>query len=75
MTNEMKMRNPYLLTSFLISARVARRLWKTVMFSFRDGAYAWETKDFLVEQERVEDVQLKQKTDKGRYAEEESSDG
>ena len=45
-----------------------------MIFSFRDGAYAWETKDFFVEQERVEDVQLEQKTYKGRYAEEESSD-
>ena len=45
-----------------------------VMFSFRNGAYAWEAKDFLIEQERVEDVQLEQKTYKGRYAEEESSD-
>ena len=49
-------------------------LWQTVMFSFRDGAYAWETKDFFVEQERVEDVQLEQKTHKGRYSEEERSD-
>ena len=49
-------------------------LWQTVMFSFRDGAYAWETKDFLIEQGRVEDVQLEQKTHKGRYSEEERSD-
>ena len=49
-------------------------LWQTVMFSFRDGAYAWEIKDFLIEQGRVEDVQLEQKTHKGRYSEEERSD-
>merc|ERR1712111_295932 len=33
-----------------------------VMFSFKDGSYAWEAKDFLIEQERVEDVQLEGKT-------------
>ena len=45
-----------------------------VMFSFKDGSYAWEAKDFLIEQERIEDVQLEQQTYKGRYAEEEESD-
>ena len=45
-----------------------------VMFSFKDGSYAWEAKDFLLEQERIEDVQLEQQTYKGRYAQEESSD-
>jgi len=45
-----------------------------VMFSFRDGSVAWEAKDFLIEQERIEDVQLEQQTYKGKYAEEESSD-
>merc|ERR1719259_1485774 len=45
-----------------------------VMFSFRDGAYAWEAKDFLIEQERVEDVQLEGQTYKGRYAEDSESD-
>jgi len=40
-----------------------------VMFMFRDGGYAWEAKDYLIEQERVEDVQLEQKTYKGKYAE------
>ena len=44
------------------------------MFSFKDGSYAWEAKDFLLEQERIEDVQLEQQTYKGRYAQEESSD-
>merc|ERR1712066_267112 len=39
-----------------------------VMFSFKDGSYAWETKDFLTEQERVEDVQLEGKTFKGKFA-------
>jgi len=41
----------------------------TVMFLFRDGANAWEAKDYLVEQERVEEVQLEQQTYKGKYAE------
>merc|ERR1719464_2701419 len=45
-----------------------------VMFSFKDGSYAWEAKDFLIEQERIEDVQLEQQTYKGNYAEEEESD-
>merc|ERR1711878_127212 len=40
-----------------------------VMFSFKDGSYAWEAKDFLLEQERVEDVQLEGKTFKGKFAE------
>ena len=40
-----------------------------VMFSFKDGSYAWEAKDFLIEQERVEDVQLEGKTFKGNFAE------
>ena len=33
------------------------------------GSYAWEAKDFLIEQERVEDVQLEGKTFKGKFAE------
>merc|ERR1712183_1252463 len=41
----------------------------TVMFLFRDGANAWEAKDYLVEQERVEEVQLEQQTYKGKFAE------
>ena len=45
-----------------------------VMFSFRDGAYAWEAKEFLIEQERVEDVQLEQQTYKGKFAEDSESD-
>merc|ERR1712173_45270 len=40
-----------------------------VMFSFKDGSYAWEAKDFLLEQERVEDVQLEGQTFKGKFAE------
>merc|ERR1712115_752446 len=39
-----------------------------VMFMFRDGAYAWEAKDFLIEQERCEEVQLEQQTYKGNFA-------
>merc|ERR1712244_181118 len=41
---------------------------RRVMFSFKDGSYAWEAKDFLIEQERVEDVQLEGKAYKGKYA-------
>ena len=40
-----------------------------VMFMFRDGQLAWEAKEYLLEQERIEDVQLEQKTYKGKYAE------
>ena len=39
-----------------------------VMFMFRDGKYAWDAKDFLVDQERCEEVQLEQQTYKGKYA-------
>jgi len=39
-----------------------------VMFMFRDGAHAWEAKDFLLDQERVEDVQLEQQTYYGKYS-------
>ena len=46
------------------------------MFMFRDGGYAWEAKDFLVEQERCEEVQLEQQTYKNKLYDtgEESSD-
>merc|ERR1712107_270376 len=37
-----------------------------VMFLFHDGADAWEAKDFFVEQERCEEVQLEQKTYHGK---------
>merc|ERR1712002_1015312 len=39
-----------------------------VMFMFRDGGYAWEAKDFLLDQERCEEVQLEQQTYKGKFA-------
>merc|ERR1712059_128787 len=39
-----------------------------VMFMFRDGVYAWEAKDFLVEQERCEEVQLEQQTYHGKFS-------
>ena len=45
-----------------------------VMFSFKDGAVACEARDFLLEQERVEDVQLEGQTYKGKYAEDSESD-
>merc|ERR1711963_495304 len=37
-----------------------------VMFLFHDGADAWEAKDFFVEQDRREEVQLEQKTYHGK---------
>merc|ERR1712190_623950 len=37
-----------------------------VMFLFHDGAGAWEAKDFFVEQDRCEEVQLEQKTYHGK---------
>lgn len=39
-----------------------------VMFLFKDGAAAWDAKDFLLEQERCEDVQLEQQTYHGKYS-------
>lgn len=39
-----------------------------VMFMFRDGAYAWEAKEFLLEQERCEEVQLEQQTFHGKFS-------
>merc|ERR1712158_201042 len=39
-----------------------------VMFLFHDGADAWEAKDFFVEQDRCEEVQLEQKTYHGKYS-------
>merc|ERR1712018_385196 len=39
-----------------------------VMFLFQDGADAWEAKDFFIEQERCEEVQLEQKTYHGKYS-------
>merc|ERR1719245_3030261 len=41
-----------------------------VMFMFRDGSHAWEAKDFLLEQERCEDVQLEQQTFLGHHCKE-----
>jgi hypothetical protein len=38
------------------------------MFMFRDGAYAWDAKDYLLDQERCEDVQLEQQTYYGKYS-------
>merc|ERR1711874_359617 len=37
-----------------------------VMFMFRDGAFAWDAKEFLLEQERCEEVQLEQQTYYGK---------
>merc|ERR1712088_696003 len=39
-----------------------------VMFLFHDGADAWEAKDFFIEQERCEEVQLEQKTYHGKFS-------
>jgi len=41
-----------------------------VMFMFRDGSAAWEAKDFLIEQERCNDVQLEQQTYYGKHTKE-----
>lgn len=39
-----------------------------VMFMFRDGAQAWEAKEFLLDQERCEEVQLEQQTFHGKHS-------
>merc|ERR1712080_415955 len=39
-----------------------------VMFMFRDGAQAWEAKEFLLEQERCDEVQLEQQTYHGKFS-------
>jgi len=39
-----------------------------VMFMFRDGAQAWEAKQFLLEQERCDEVQLEQQTYYGKFS-------
>lgn len=39
-----------------------------VIFMFQDGEHAFEAKDYLVEQERCEEVQVEQKTYCGIYA-------
>ena len=39
-----------------------------VMFIVRDGEHVWQAKDFLVEQERCEEVQIEQQTFRGKYA-------
>jgi hypothetical protein len=39
-----------------------------VMFMFTDGALAWEAKEFLLEQERCDEVQLEQQTYYGKYS-------
>merc|ERR1712179_684070 len=39
-----------------------------VMFLFHDGADAWDAKDFFLEQERCDEVQLEQKTYYGKFS-------
>lgn len=39
-----------------------------VIFMFKDGALAWEAKEYLVEQERVKDVTIENKVYPGKYA-------
>merc|ERR1712083_772001 len=46
-----------------------------VMFMFRDGSAAWEAKDFLVEQERCNDIQLEQQTYYGKHTKEYKGQG
>ena len=38
------------------------------IFMFKDGAQAWQAKDFLVEQERCESVTLENKVYEGRHS-------
>ena len=40
------------------------------IFMFKDGAVAWEAKDFLIEQERCLEVTIEQKVYHGMYTEE-----
>ena len=44
------------------------------MFLFRDEADALEAKDFFIEQERCEEVQLEQKTYHGKYSKSQSKE-
>lgn len=39
-----------------------------VIFMFKDGEMAWDAKDFLLNEERCEDVQLEQKTYCGKHS-------
>jgi len=39
------------------------------IFMFKDGAMAWESKDFLVEQERCQEVTIEQKSYYGKFTE------
>ena len=39
-----------------------------VMFLFQDGEVAWEARDWLLEQERCEEIQLEQQTYYGKYS-------
>jgi hypothetical protein len=38
-----------------------------IMYVFKDGEAAWEAKEYFLDQERVEDVQLEQKTYYGKH--------
>lgn len=38
------------------------------IFMFKDGAQAWEAKDFLVEQERCESVSIENKVYNGKFS-------
>jgi len=40
-----------------------------VIFMFKDGASAWEAKDFLIEQERCLEVQIEQRVYHGKHTE------
>jgi hypothetical protein len=40
-----------------------------VMFMFRDGPDAWDSKDFFIEQERCEDVKFEKLVFCGKYSE------
>lgn len=38
------------------------------IFMYKDGAQAWEAKDYLVQQERCESVTIESKVYEGKYA-------
>lgn len=40
------------------------------IFMFKDGALAWEAKDFLIEQEQCQEVQIEQRVYHGKHTEE-----
>lgn len=58
-----KWKNTYLSSRFIVGSNRA-------IFMLRDGGYAWEIKDFLINQERCADVTLEGQVYPGKGAEE-----